>query len=119
MTRVGPFSIIAGLVIASGLWLSASRADDEIGAAGETASTDHVTQLLSRIESLEKRIAVLEGREELTREVNAVFSPTDIPTLPAPVAPPSIGGAIIYPKKRNEPVRPAARIWLLKQTEQK
>ena len=117
MVRTRSLWMLAVVAGVSCVWFTASRADEEPAAP---AQPDQIAQLLARIETLEKRIAVLEGKEQAARQVNAIFAPAN------PWAPqmnhqplPLNGGAIVYPPQFTDPVRPKARVWLLKQTEQK
>ena len=104
-------AIVAGV---SSVWFTASHADEE---SATPAQTDQIAQLLARIEMLEKRITVLEDKEQAARQVNAIFTPWTPQMVPQ--SEPLPGGAIIYPPQSAEPARPKARIWLLKQTEPK
>ena len=97
MTRINGLTIAAGLVFATCVWFTASRADDEPAAP---APADQVSLLVSRIEKLEKRIAVLEGREQATRQASADYFPRTPQALDHPLQP-------------VEPARPKARFFLL------
>lgn len=105
MTRYAGLGLVL-ICLVGALWTT-SRADEDKSASGPVA------ELLSRIEKLEKRIAVLEDREQYTRQVNAV-EPSE---LRVPQQIPQGNG--IAPKAGTETTRPAAKVWLLKQTEQK
>lgn len=107
MTRTSFLSL--ALVCAVGTWMTTSHADDEKAASSATMS-----ELTARIEKLEKRLAVLED-QQYTRQVNAVADPSDL-KVPQPL--PGAQGNTAAPKAGEGP-RPAARVWLLKQTEQK
>ena len=97
------------LVFAVGTWLTTSHADDE-----KAASSGPMTELIARIEKLEKRLAALED-QQYTRQVNAVADPADL-KVPQPLPVPQGNSAT---PKAGEGPRHAARVWLLKQTEQK
>ncbi|HEY4261065.1 MAG TPA: hypothetical protein VGM98_12925 [Schlesneria sp.] len=96
------------LVCAVGTWLSTSHADEE-----KSAPASPMTELMARIEKLEKRLAVLED-QQLTRQVNAVADPSEL-KVPQPLQP----GNTVTPKAGLEGQRPIPRVWLLKQTELK
>ena len=96
MTRINGLTIAAGLVFATCVWFTASRADDE---SAPPVPTDPAV-LVSRIEKLEKRITVLEGREQATRQASADYFPRTPQTLDHPLQP-------------VEPTRPKARFFLL------
>lgn len=107
MTRFRRTTLVAGLVCALGVGLTVLRASD----APAPAPQDQITKLLARVESLEKRIASLEAdREQATRQASAhADAPT--PLLPVPR-----NKGQDSPKTNDSP-RPAARIFLLKQTQ--
>ncbi|MDB5341925.1 MAG: hypothetical protein JWP89_302 [Schlesneria sp.] len=107
MTRYTFLSL--ALVCAVGTWLSTSHADEE-----KAAPSGALTELMARIEKLEKRLAVLEDREQYPRQVNAVTDPSEL-KVPQQLQ----QGNTVTPKAGVEGQRPAARVWLLKQTEQK
>ncbi len=113
MVRTRSLWMLAVVAGASCVWWTGLRADDKAA----PAQTDQIAQLLARIETLEKRIAVLEGKEQAARQVNAIFTPWTPQMVPQ--SEPLHGGAIIYPPQTAEPARPKARVWLLKQTEPK
>lgn len=96
------------LVCAVGTWLSTSHADEE-----KAAPTGPMTELMARIEKLEKRLAILED-QHLTRQVNAVADPSEL-KVPQPLQ----QGNTATPKAGLEGQRPTPRVWLLKQTELK
>ena len=106
MTRYTFLSL--ALVCAVGTWLSTSHADEE-----QAAPSGPMTELMARIEKLEKRLAVLED-QQLTRQVNAVADPSELK------APQQLQqGNTVTPKAGIEGTRPVPRVWLLKQTELK
>lgn len=93
MTRTYSFIAVALLMLAvTASWQSSRAGDDE-----KPASTERMTEisksldLVERIESLEKRIAALEGRDNLIRQAHSrepriIFSqvkPIGEPTTPA------------------------------------
>lgn len=96
------------LVCAVGTWLSTSHADEE-----QTAPSGPMTELMARIEKLEKRLALLED-QQLTRQVNAVADPSEL-KVPQPLQ----QGNTVAPKPSLEGQRPVPRVWLLKQIELK
>jgi|GEM_PF-3421613 len=88
------FSIIALLILAAGAsWQSSRAADDEKpGSADRVTEISNSLVLLERIESLEKRIVALEGRDNLIRQANGrepriIYS--QVKPLDAPKAPPA------------------------------
>ena len=93
MTRFHRLAVGVGLVCALGIGLTVLRANED---AAAPTQEEKLTLLQSRLESLEKRIAVLEAdREQATRQASAQDNgPT--PLLPVPQS------------------KPQARIWLLK-----
>jgi hypothetical protein len=106
MTRYTLLSL--ALVCAVGTWLSTSHADED-----KAAPSGPMTELMARIEKLEKRLAVLED-QQLTRQVNAVADPSEL-KVPQPLQ----QGNTVTPKAGVEGQRPVPRVWLLKQTELK
>lgn len=119
MTRTRSLMVALALVCASCAWWTTLQADEDSSAPAQP-QPKQIAQLTARLEKLEKRIAVLEGNEQLTRQANAEFVPTDPLRSPERIAPPpNNGGSILYPKGATESTRPAARVWLLKKTEQK
>lgn len=108
--------VVAGFAIAavSALWFSASRADEQ--KAAPAAPTDQIGQLVSRIEKLEQRLAVLEGHSRTTQQANAT-APYPWYPQPAPgYLPPNASPSQASPMP-VEPARPKGRILLLKKTE--
>ena len=112
MTQFQRWIVGMGLVGALGIGFSVLRANDE---SATPTPQDQIAKLVARIDGLEKRLAILEAeREQATRQASAQSdSPT--PLLPVPRAKEGSG---FYPPKAPEPGRPAARVFLLKQSQQ-
>lgn len=96
-------AVCFGLACVTGLCFTVSRAEEK-----QVAPADSVVALVARIESLEKRIAVLEEKEKAARQVNAIVVPPNPCPTPRPV-----------PEQQppQEAARPKGRILLLKQSE--
>ncbi len=111
MNRIQSLAISAVILLATCVWFTASRAEDQ---ASDPDSGRQVEQLVSRIEKLEKRIKLLEDKELATRQVNAVNSPFIPQALPVDPEP----GRIVPPPDA-EPARPKPRFMLLQHVERR
>ena len=108
-------AITAGVTVALGLWITLLKADEDSAPRQDVT----LSRLQAQIEGLEKRIAILEAeREQATRQASAQSTPAEhfAPLLPVPRNK-TQDGSILFPQRQEEPTRPAARFWLLKQTQ--
>ena len=80
MNRTRSWWMLAVVAGASCVWWTGLRADDEAAIAPPSSQ---ITELLARIEKLERRVEALEGRRQASREIDTVFEQT-VGTLPAP-----------------------------------
>ena len=78
------------------------RADD---AAAIAPPSSQITELLARIEKLERRVEALEGRQQASREVDAVFVPAGgwLATPPSEAKPGLAHGTLIVPQQAERP----------------
>jgi hypothetical protein len=81
MTRPSFILVGAGLICATCAWFTVTRADEPT----EAPLVPTISDLLARIEKLEKRIQVLEtDKEHSTRQANATFPETQYNPRSAP-----------------------------------
>lgn len=113
MTHVRIVVATVAVIAVSALWFTASRADEQ---KAPPSSSDHIAQLVARIDKLEQRIAVLEGNSRVTQQANATapypWYPQPAPGYLPPNAVPSPANPL-----PAEPARPKGRILLLKKTD--
>ena len=78
------------------------RADDEAAVAPPASQT---TDLLARIEKLERRVEALEGRQQASREVDSIFVPAGgwLATPPVETKPGLAHGTLIVPQRDERP----------------
>ena len=92
-------AVVAG---ASCVWWTGLRADDEAAVAPPSSQ---ITDLLARIEKLERRVEALDGRQQASREVDSVFVPAGSwLASPQGEAKPGLAhGTLIVPQKDERP----------------
>ena len=113
MNRTRSLWMLAVVAGASCVWWTGLRADDEAAVAPPSSP---ITELLARIEKLERRVETLEGSKQASREVDSVFVPAGgwLATPPSDAKPGLGHGTLIVPQ-RNE--RPAGGVFLPRHVE--
>ena len=102
MNRVRSWWMLAVVAGASCVWWTGLRADDEATVAPPASQ---ITDLLARIEKLERRVEALEGRQQASRDVDAVFVPAGgwLATPQGEAKPGLTHGTLVVPQKDERP----------------
>ena len=102
MVRSRSLWMLAVVAGASCVWWTGLRADDEAAVAPPASQ---ITELLARIEKLERRVEALEGRPQAARQIDALFMPAGgWLTTPQVESKPGLShGALIVPPKAEQP----------------
>ncbi len=102
MNRTRSWWMLAVVAGASCVWWTGLRADDEAAIA---LSSSPITELLARIEKLERRVETLEGSKQASREVDFIFVPAGgwLATPPSDAKPGLAHGTLIAPLREERP----------------
>ena len=102
MNRTRSWWMLAVVAGASCVWWTGLRADD---AAAVAPPSSQITDLLARIEKLERRVEALEGRQQASREVDSIFVPAGgwLATPPVETKPGLAHGTLIVPQRDERP----------------
>ncbi len=108
MNRTRSWWMLAAVAGASCVWWTGLRADDEAAVAPPSSQ---ITDLLARIEKLERRVEALEGRQQASREVDSVFVPAGgwLATPPVETKSGLAHGTLVVPQQAE---RPAGGVFL-------